>query len=56
MLMSEREIDHIETFGDLRAALAECPDDMNLCDLAGDGLCLAICQDEPGGQIYIEVR
>ena len=56
MLMREKEIAHIETVGDLRAALADCPDDMNICDLAGAGLGLSLCQDEPNGPFYVEVQ
>ena len=56
MLMREKEIDHIETAGDLRAALADVPDNMNICDGLGNGLCLTLCQDEPNGPHYIEVR
>jgi hypothetical protein len=40
MLMKEKEIDHIQSIGDLRAALADIPDDMPICDQMGEDLCL----------------
>lgn len=55
MLMREREIDHIESAGDLRAALADVPDDMPLGDALRNGLLLTLIKDEDDKDL-IEVR
>ena len=49
MLMREKEIDGIETVGDLRAALADVPDDMPLADCFGEPL-MAVLWNEAGEQ------
>ncbi|MFZ2949004.1 MAG: hypothetical protein WA003_05925 [Desulfuromonadaceae bacterium] len=56
MLLREKELDHIETVSDLRAALADVPDDMDIQDALGAGLYLAVRQDGPGEKQYIEYR
>jgi hypothetical protein len=55
MLMREKEIDNIESAGDLRAALADVPDDMPLGDGLHDGLLLRLVKDD-AGKDFIEVR
>jgi hypothetical protein len=55
MLMKEKEIEGIETVGDLRAATASCPADMAIGDIFRDGLHLVLREDDPEGP-YIEVN
>lgn len=52
--MREKQIEGIETVGDLFSALADCPKDMAIGDVFGDPLCLTLneSEDEP----YIEVN
>jgi len=40
MLMTEKEIDHIETIGDLKRAIASVPDDTPLEDGMNGCMCL----------------
>lgn len=55
MLKLEREIDHIETVGDLRAALANAPDEMPICDSVGEALLVGYYRDMDTGDISIEI-
>ena len=61
MLMTEKEIDHIETIGDLKRAIANVPDDTPLEDGMNCGMCLiyhpAIPRaGEPAAVEYVEYR
>ncbi|MBT0664746.1 hypothetical protein KI809_10585 [Geobacter pelophilus] len=61
MLMREKEIDHIETIGDLRAAIADVPDDTPLEDCMNAGMCLIYHDgktrpEEPDSPAYVEYR
>jgi hypothetical protein len=61
MLMREKEIDHIETIGDLLAALADVPHDTPLEDAMNCGMCLIYHEavprgEEPESPAYIEYR
>jgi hypothetical protein len=52
MIMRERELQP-ETVGDLKAALADAPDDMEILDVFQDFILLTVRQDS-GGKDYIE--
>lgn len=61
MLMREKEIDHIETVGDLRAALADVPDDTPLEDGLNGSMYLIYHEarprdGEPESPAYVEYR
>ena len=47
MLIREGEIDHIETIGDLRRALADVPDDTPLEDGMNGSMCLIYHPSKP---------
>ena len=61
MLMHEKEIDHIETIGDLRRATASLPDDTPLEDGMNGAMCLIYHEavprsGEPESPAYVEYR
>ncbi|MFZ2949532.1 MAG: hypothetical protein WA003_08600 [Desulfuromonadaceae bacterium] len=61
MLMREKEIDGIETVGDLFAALADGPHDTPLEDGMNCGMCLIYHEakprkGEPDSPAYVEYR
>lgn len=56
MLMKEKEIEGIENVRDLRAALADVPDDMEIGDYFGDALSVTLSQNPETNQPYIYFR
>jgi hypothetical protein len=54
--MREKEIDGIETVGDLRAALADVPDDMRLADCFDEPLLAKLHEDKETGDQHVEIR
>ena len=61
MLMREKELDHIETIGDLKTAIASVPDDTPLEDGLGGGMYLVYRdavprEGEPESPAYVEYR
>lgn len=61
MLMREKEIDNIETIGDLKAAIATVPDDTPLEDGMNCGMLLRYHEavprpGEPESPAYVEYR
>lgn len=45
----------LETVGELKAALADLPDDMPVSDSLGELLCLRIYEDDDTDQRFMEV-
>jgi hypothetical protein len=56
MLMREKEIDGIETVGDLRSALADVPDEMPLKDCFDEPLMASLYQDKETGDQHVTTR
>ena len=50
-----REIEFIETVGDLRAALAGVPDDRPVCDSLDEAVMLTFWRDLDTGEEFIEI-
>ncbi|BDV42413.1 hypothetical protein GURASL_13360 [Geotalea uraniireducens] len=51
-----REFDTITTVGELRSALAECPDGVPVGDVVGCPLLVAILLDPATGDLQAEIR